>query len=126
MPIDQLLVIVLLIAGGVLVASLVLRALPHQRDQMVKPPQWLGRLSTRDAQAGEEEQATIIGEQIEDLVRKRLNAEPSLDGVSVDFGTAPDGGLQIWVDGDLYTEVDQIPDAKIRAAIAEAVAEFNR
>jgi hypothetical protein len=70
--------------------------------------------------------ASLIGEQIEEMVRERLAKDPALSGVSLDFATAVDGSLEIWVDGDRYTSVEDIPDEGIRKAVAESVDEFNR
>jgi hypothetical protein len=44
----------------------------------------------------------------------------------LDFGTAIDGSLEIWVDGERYNSVEEIPDERIRRAIAEAVEKYNR
>ena len=49
-----------------------------------------------------------------------------MTGLRVDFGTAHDGSLEIWVGEDRYTSVDSIPDERVRRAVAEAVASFNR
>jgi hypothetical protein len=47
-------------------------------------------------------------------------------GVRVDFATAHDGSLEIWIGDDRYTSVDAIPDPRVRQAVADAVAAFNR
>lgn len=72
-----------------------------------------------------EEQASLISEQVEGMVRKRLAEYPDLAGQVVDFGTAADGSLEIWIADKRYTNVDDIPDARVRDAISEAVEAFN-
>ena len=72
-----------------------------------------------------EEQASPISEQIEEMVRKQLAAFPDLAEQVVDFGSAADGSLEIWIADKRYTSVDDIPDARVREAISEAVKEFN-
>ncbi len=72
-----------------------------------------------------EEQASPISEQIEGMVRKRLAKYPDLAEQMVDFGSAADGSLEIWIADKRYVSVDDIPDARVREAIAEAVKEFN-
>lgn len=69
--------------------------------------------------------ASLAAGQIEALARARLAAYPDLAGVSLDFGTMPDGTVDVWVDGAQYDDPREIPDARIRQAIAEAVSEFN-
>lgn len=72
-----------------------------------------------------EEQASPISEQIEGMVRKLLAQYPDLAEQVVDFGTAEDGSLEIWVADKRYASVDDIPDARVREAVSEAVKEFN-
>ena len=72
-----------------------------------------------------EEQASPISEQIEGMVQIRLAEYPDLAGQVVDFGTAADGSLEIWIADKRYTNVDDIPDSRMRDAISEAVEAFN-
>ena len=69
--------------------------------------------------------ASHISEQIEEMTRQLLKALPDLGDVKLDFGTAIDGSLEIWVDGERYNSVEEIPDECIRRAIAEAVEKYN-
>jgi hypothetical protein len=73
-----------------------------------------------------ERRATIISEQIEEMVKKILEAEGSSLKSGIDFATAEDGSLEIWIDDEKYTEVDDIPVHEVRAAVKKAVEEFNR
>ena len=72
-----------------------------------------------------EKQASPISEQIEEMVRKRLAEYPDLAEQVVDFGTAEDGSLEIWIADKRYASADDVPDVRVRDAISEAVKEFN-
>ncbi len=72
-----------------------------------------------------EQVAAPFAEQIEDIVRSLLKADPSLASVELDFGTAADGGLEIWVDGNCYSAIDQISDERIRQALRTAVEMYE-
>ena len=69
--------------------------------------------------------ASASSEAIEELVNQAL-AKAGAAEVQVDFATAHDGSLEIWIGDDRYTSVDSIPDARVRQAVADAVASFNR
>lgn len=73
-----------------------------------------------------EEMASPAAEAIEALAQAKLSQYADLAGIQLDFGTAGSGGLEIWVGSDRYGAVDEIPDERIRVAIAAAVEEFNR
>jgi hypothetical protein len=74
----------------------------------------------------EEFQATAVAEVIEERVRQKLADTPALVDLDVDFGTGPDGGLEIWVNEERYTQVDDLPDETLRRVIREAVEEYNQ
>jgi hypothetical protein len=69
--------------------------------------------------------AAPFAEQIEDLVQQRISQEPELAQHNVDFGTAPDGSLEIWVDDRRYAEVADIPQPPLREVIREAVQSWE-
>jgi hypothetical protein len=73
-----------------------------------------------------EQVASLVAEEIEELVRAKLAAYPDLAGTDLDFGTLPDGSIDIRINGTQYREVDSIPDSRVRDAIRAAVATFNR
>lgn len=73
-----------------------------------------------------EKEAAPFAEQIEDILRAQLRAEPDLRSYDIDLGTAPDGGLEIRVGDKRYTSIEQIPDERIRVAIGQAVATYNQ
>ena len=70
--------------------------------------------------------ASLSSEQIEEMVKAKLAAFPDLQETQFDFRTSADGMLEIVFGERTYQDVDQIPDERVRTAIAEAVAEFNR
>ncbi|MGD8634645.1 MAG: hypothetical protein PVF85_13810 [Anaerolineales bacterium] len=74
----------------------------------------------------DEFQATPIAEVIEELVRQKTADMPGLAALDVDFGTAPDGGLEIWINDERYTRVDDLPDEALQKVIREAVEEYNQ
>jgi hypothetical protein len=73
-----------------------------------------------------EMEASTVAEQIEEMVRRALAAYPDLADAQLDFATAADETLHIWVRGQEYTAVEAIPDSRIQTAVREAVARFNR
>jgi hypothetical protein len=60
------------------------------------------------------------------MVKAKLAEFPDLIETNFDFRTSADGMLEIVFGERTYQDVDQIPDERVRTAIAEAVAEFNR
>ncbi len=70
--------------------------------------------------------AAPFAEQIEDILRACLSADPALAAMDVDLGTAPDGGLEIWVDGECYTDINLLPDERLRRAIRQAVERWEQ
>lgn len=70
--------------------------------------------------------ASPFAEQVEDIVQARLKSIPELALVHVDFGTLPDGGLEICVDGKSYEDIRQIPDERLRRVIREAVESWDQ
>ncbi|MFZ5879178.1 MAG: hypothetical protein ACOY0R_07400 [Chloroflexota bacterium] len=73
-----------------------------------------------------EKLAAPFAEQIEDILQGLMEADPLLKKFKVDFGTAPDGGLEVWVDGKSYREIKDIPEEPIRAAIQKAIEIYNK
>ena len=80
----------------------------------------------RPISIGDELQAAPISEAVEDLVNRRLASLPGLAGTRVDFGTAADGSLEIWVGDQRYTSVEEIGDLRVRQAVQDAVASYNK
>jgi nitrogen fixation-related uncharacterized protein len=72
-----------------------------------------------------ERPSSLVAEQIEEMVRRKLEQHPDLADVVFDFGTMPDGTIDIWVNRKQYDDIEDIPDERIRRAIGEAVEEFS-
>lgn len=82
---------------------------------------------TKDArfEAGERP-ASLISEQIEEMTKRKLTQYPDLANVKLDFGTMPDGTIDIWINGEQFDDIEDITDDRIREAIKEAVEKLNR
>lgn len=78
-----------------------------------------------DHKEGENE-AAAFAEQIEDILHAQLRADPSLRSYDVDLGTGLDGGLEIRVGDKRYSDIKEIPDERLRAAIRQAVDTYNQ
>ena len=77
-----------------------------------------------DHDAGER-LAAPFAEQIEDILRAKLDSDP-FNKFEIDFGTGADGSLEIWVNGKMYASVDEIPDAGLKQAFHESVAKWEK
>jgi hypothetical protein len=77
-----------------------------------------------DHDAGER-LAAPFAEQIEDILRAKLDSDP-FNKFEIDFGSAKDGSLEIWVNGKMYASVDEIPDAGLKQAFHEAVKKWEK
>ena len=122
--VNEIVTAVLLIA---VIVFVVLVFAQQRRKQSQTDVTFSEALPDRDlnVSAGEE-QATPIAEVIEETVRTKAAQDPALAGLNVDFGTAADGSLEIWVDSQLYTSIEEVPIAPLRTAIQEAVEEYNQ
>jgi hypothetical protein len=78
-----------------------------------------------DHDAGERIAAPFV-EQIEDIVQAALEKHPDLKKYKVDFGTAPDGSLEIWIDETKYTSVDELPDEGLKALVKDAIETWQK
>lgn len=72
-----------------------------------------------------EKLAAPFAEQIEDVLRAKTANDPYLKSFDIDFGTAPDGGLEIWVNDVKYDGVANLPDEKLKETLLQAVKEWN-
>ena len=117
-----------LLIGIVILAviwAMVVRRKTAQVEAGEVPPESLSAVSEAKIEA-DELPASLVGEQIEEMVKQRLASYPDLADVKLDFATGPDESLVIWVNDQSYTDIDRIPDDRMRAAISEAVETFNR
>jgi hypothetical protein len=69
--------------------------------------------------------AAPFAEQIEDILRAKLDSDP-FNQFKIDLGTGKDGSLEIWVNGKMYASVDELPDERLRRAFREAVEKWER
>ena len=74
----------------------------------------------------DEKVAAPFAEQIEDILRAKIEADEYLNQFNIDFGTASDGGLEIWVNGEMYTDVKALPDERLRQAFQEAIEQWDK
>ncbi len=124
-PSDLLVLVVgLLLAIGI---SLALRYFLHRRRFVLDKSGTRHVLTPkRDTEDEVDQQASFSSEQIEEMVKSKLTEHVDLLDTHFDFRSSPDGMLEIVFGERTYQDVDQIPDERVRQAIAEAVAEFNR
>jgi hypothetical protein len=76
-----------------------------------------------DHDAGER-LAAPFAEQIEDILRAKLDGDP-FNKFEIDLGTGEDGSLEIWVNGKMYASVDELPDEGLKKAFREAVEKWE-
>lgn len=102
----------------------IMMILNRRKKRKFKPGAALEMVADAQFEEGERH-ASLVSEQIEERVKKILADQGStLDG-KIDFGTASDGSLEIWIEDTVYPSIDDIPDEKVRNAVAKAVEEFN-
>lgn len=130
-----LVVVALIVLYGVLVRRVRLTPKPGgERPEWMRtapPPETVAAtradgegIALYDHDPGEMVAAPFV-EQIEDMLRARLNADPALAAIEVDLGTTPGGGLEIRVGGERYTEIDLIPDERLRRTLREVVRAWD-
>ena len=140
--------ILILVAGGVMiVVALVMLALVFMKSNQVNltektdgKPEWMHAMPPAEPVAatlkdGEgvalfdhdegEKLAAPFAEQIEDVLRAKVESDPYLKSFNIDFGTAPDGGLEIWVNGEKYEGVANLPDEQLKKTFLQVVKEWN-
>lgn len=79
---------------------------------------------TESDEEDESEPLSIV-EQINPLLQKYIAADPELIGRNINLENEPTGGLLIKVDGRLYERPEQIEDANVRKALADALREWD-
>jgi hypothetical protein len=77
-------------------------------------------------ESGGERQASAAAEMLESIIQRLMAGDPIFAGQALDFGSSPDGSLEIWWGGQSYSGVEQLPDERLRALIGQAIEEFNR
>jgi hypothetical protein len=69
--------------------------------------------------------AAPFAEQIEDILRAKLDSDP-FNKFKIDLGSGKDGSLEIWVNGKMYSSVNELPDEGLKAAFHEAVKKWEK
>lgn len=69
--------------------------------------------------------AAPFAEQIEDILRAKIKADPALQKYEIDFGTDENQALEIWVDGKAYASINDLPDERLKEAFRSAVEKWN-
>ena len=72
-----------------------------------------------------EKLAAPFAEQIEDILRAKIKADPALQKYEIDLATGANQALEIWVDGKPYASVDDLPDERLKEAFRSAVEKWN-
>jgi hypothetical protein len=75
-------------------------------------------------QDADEKIAAPFAEQIEDILRAKLDSDP-FNKFKIDLGTSEDGSLEIWVNGTKYASVNDLPDEELKQAFLEAVKKWE-
>jgi hypothetical protein len=75
-------------------------------------------------QDADENIAAPFAEQIEDILRAKLDSDP-FNKFKIDLGTSEDGSLAIWVNGTKYLSVNDLPDEELKQAFLEAVKKWE-
>ena len=126
MDIANVLTLVIILGLAVAFLLLVWSVLIRRRiREGVSPPASFKAVANAKLEEGEKA-AALVSEQIEEMVKGTLAAHEDLSELDLDFATASDGTLEIWVDGTKYETPESIPDERIREAISSAVRAFNR
>lgn len=72
-----------------------------------------------------EKLAAPFAEQIEDILRAKVKADPALRKYEIDLATSANQALEIWVDGKAYASADDLPDERLKEAFRSAVEKWN-
>lgn len=138
----------ILVAGGLMIlTALVLLAMVFVKSNQVNltektegKPEWMHAMPPKETveatmKDGEgvtlydhdegEKLASPFAEQIEDVLRAKAASDPYLESFDLDFGTAADGSLEIWVNGEKYEGVANLPDEQLKQMLLHAVKEWN-
>ena len=73
-----------------------------------------------------EKVAAPFTEQIEDIFKAKVEADPTLHNYKVDLGSAPDGTLEFWINEKKYTNVDDLPDEGLKRAFRSSITQWNK
>lgn len=71
-----------------------------------------------------EKLAAPFAEQIEDILRAKLEADPALEKYKIDLGTSDDNTLEIWVNGEKYVNINELPDEALKEAFRSSIRKW--
>ncbi len=126
MPLSPLIQLGILLGVVLLLVIALLAWFIASRGSQVKGPSKEVQAMIADAKVESGERpSSIVAEQIEEMVKRTLASFSDLADTVLDFGTMPDGTIDIWVNKRQYDDVKDIPDERIRKAVQEAVEKFN-
>jgi hypothetical protein len=69
--------------------------------------------------------ASPFAEQVEDILRAKLETDSRLSRFKVDLGTSENNELEFWVNEKKYASIDELPDEDLKKAIREAVKSWE-
>jgi len=138
--------LILVVGGVVVLISVGLAAVMFLKANQVNlngktddKPEWMRSLppkETVDATRAEGEGVTVFNhdegeqlaapfaEQIEDILRAKLDSDP-FNQFDIDLGTAKDGSLDIWVNGEKFASVDEITNEGLKQAFLDAIKKWE-
>jgi len=111
-----------ILGGAAIVAVVTLVAVYILKARQVKS---IGGAELYEHKPGEQ-LAAPFAEQIEDALHASLSEDPTLAALDVDLGTGPDGGLEVWVEGKRYADVDLVPNERLRQLIGQAIESWEQ
>lgn len=120
----QLLISLVVIAAGIVLIIGLWVVMRSRNAPSGLPPATQAMVADAHIDKGERP-SSIVAEQIEEMVKTRLKDYPGFQSLKLDFGTVADGSINIWINEVQYDNSEDIPDERIRAAIQEAVKQFN-
>jgi hypothetical protein len=132
--------VVILVSVGLLALMFMKSNQVQLTDKTEDKPEWMSSTPPKETVAAtraDDEGVTLynhdageriaapFAEQIEDILRAKLESDP-FNKFEIDFGSAKDGSLEIWVNGTMYASMDEIPDAGLKQAFHEAVKKWEK
>jgi len=95
-------------------------------ERAVPPPGAAGYVPRRPGQPTFPAPEGSIIAQIEAILQKELALHADLDQRSIHMGATPDGSLLIEVDHEFYKSPDELPEARVRDIVMQAVRTWEK
>jgi len=104
-------------------------------------PEWMHSIPSSETQAAtdadgegitlydhdaDEKLAAPFAEQIEDIIRAKLEEDVHLNRFKIDLGTGSDGSLEIWVNGKMYPDIESLPDERLQKVFKDAIEQWDK